>query len=41
MLDREYGLRASYDIRGNEGYVRARVLGSDGSRAWTQPIFVP
>ena len=41
VLDREYGLRASYDVRGDEGYVRARVLGSDGSRAWTQPIFVP
>ena len=41
VLDREYGLRASYDIRGDEGYVRARVLCSDGSRAWTQPIFEP
>ena len=41
VLDREYGLRASYDVRGDEGYVRARVLGSDGSRAWTQPLFLP
>ena len=40
VLDREYGLRASYDVRGDEGYVRARVLGSDGTRAWTQPLFL-
>lgn len=33
------GTRARYDIRGDEGYVRARVLCSDGTRAWTQPIF--
>jgi hypothetical protein len=29
-----------YDIVGNEGYVRARVLDSNGQIAWTQPVFV-
>jgi sugar phosphate isomerase/epimerase len=31
---------ATYDIAGHEGYVRARVLDSNGRRAWTQPVFV-
>ena len=31
---------ATYDIAGDEGYVRARVLDSNGGRAWTQPVFV-
>ncbi len=30
---------ASYDIAGNEGYVRARILDSNGQTAWTQPVF--
>jgi len=30
---------ASYDISGAEGYVRARVLDSNGRVAWTQPVF--
>jgi hypothetical protein len=32
---------ASYDISGREGYVRARILDSNGQMAWTQPLFVP
>jgi hypothetical protein len=28
---------ASYRLRGDEGYVRARVTAPDGKRAWTQP----
>jgi hypothetical protein len=32
---------AAYDITGSEGYVRARVLDSNGQVAWTQPVFVP
>ena len=32
---------ATYEIRGNEGYVRARVLESNGRMAWCQPIMVP
>ncbi len=31
---------AAYDIRGDEGYVRARVLESNGRMAWCQPVFV-
>jgi len=31
---------ATYDIRGDEGYVRARVLESNGRMAWCQPVFV-
>ncbi|MFN0120225.1 MAG: CehA/McbA family metallohydrolase [Blastocatellia bacterium] len=30
---------AVYDIQGNEGYVRARVIESNGRMAWTQPVF--
>ena len=32
--------KASYDIRGDEGYVRARVLESNGQMAWMQPVVV-
>ena len=31
---------ATYEIRGDEGYVRARVLESNGRVAWCQPILV-
>jgi hypothetical protein len=31
---------AIYEIRGGEGYVRARVIESNGKMAWTQPHFV-
>jgi hypothetical protein len=31
---------AQYDIIGSEGYVRARILDSNGQTAWTQPVFV-
>ncbi len=37
LLERVNGPDATYTFRGNEGYVRARVVGSDGARAWTQP----
>jgi len=30
---------ASYRIKGNEGYVRARITDSNGHIAWTQPVF--
>ncbi len=30
---------ATYKIRGNEKYVRARIADSNGKRAWTQPVF--
>jgi hypothetical protein len=32
---------ATYTIRGDEGYVRARVLESNGRMAWIQPVAVP
>ena len=31
---------AQYDITGSEGYVRAKILDSNGQVAWTQPVFV-
>lgn len=39
LLQETVGLTATYEIRGNEGYVRARVLDSNGRAAWLQPIF--
>ena len=35
------GTAPKYAIRGDEGYVRAAVMDSNGRRAWTQPVFVP
>jgi len=32
--------KAVYDIRGDEGYIRARVLESNGQLAWCQPTMV-
>ena len=34
-------LEVSYEIRGEEGYVRASIRSSYGTRAWTQPVFTP
>lgn len=36
VLATVHGRRASYQIRGDEGYVRARVSDSNGRKAWTQ-----
>lgn len=33
-----HGTRAEYRLRGDEGYVRARVTDSSGRMAWTQPV---
>ena len=33
------GLSATYEIVGDEGYVRATVRSSNGFKAWTQPVF--
>jgi hypothetical protein len=33
-------LTATYDIRGDEGYVRAKIIDSNGRYAWSQPIMV-
>jgi len=32
---------ATYDFRGDEGYVRAKVIESNGQIAWCQPVMVP
>jgi hypothetical protein len=31
---------AVYAIKGNEGYIRARICDSNGNMAWTQPVFI-
>lgn len=40
VLKRDDSLRPAYDFRGDEVYVRARIEASDGSIAWTQPVFL-
>ena len=39
QLEQRSGTRAGYRFRGGEGYARAVVDSSSGSRAWTQPVF--
>ena len=39
VLSRVGSWGALYHIKGNEGYVRARITDSKGFRAWTQPFF--
>ncbi len=39
VLSTVYDNPAVYKITGKEGYVRARVMDSNGLIAWTQPIF--
>jgi hypothetical protein len=34
------GTSASYQLAGDEQYVRARIAGPDGSTAWTPAVFV-
>jgi hypothetical protein len=34
------GTEATYVIRGNEGYVRGRIVDSNGKMAWTQPVMI-
>jgi predicted metal-dependent phosphoesterase TrpH len=40
VLKETYDNPAVYAIRGDEGYVRARITDSNGLTAWTQPMFV-
>jgi hypothetical protein len=40
VLKEEISNPASYQIRGDEGYVRARVIDSNGFRAWMQPVML-
>jgi hypothetical protein len=38
LLDEQTDSSASYTFRGDEGYVRAKILESNGLVAWTQPV---
>jgi hypothetical protein len=40
VLQETTGSSATYAIRGDEGYVRAKVIDSNGKAAWAQPQFV-
>ncbi len=40
VLSCTYGTEAEYRPNGNEGYIRAAVTCSDGTKAWTQPVFM-
>lgn len=40
VLQESQGTSAAYTIRGDEGYVRAKVIDSNGKAAWMQPVFV-
>ena len=40
MLAESFENSAAYRFKGNERYVRARVIESNGKIAWTQPVFV-
>ena len=40
LLKEEIASPARYQIRGDEGYVRGKVLDSNGLIAWTQPVLV-
>lgn len=40
VLQESQGTSAAYTIRGDEGYVRAKVIDSNGKTAWMQPVFV-
>ncbi|HKO58368.1 MAG TPA: CehA/McbA family metallohydrolase [Thermoanaerobaculia bacterium] len=40
VLQETVGMSATYRIRGDEGYVRAKVLDSNGKAAWMQPVMV-
>lgn len=40
VLERKFDAESMYHITGSEGYVRARIIDSNGRMAWTQPLFV-
>ena len=40
VLDEQMTPTATYVIRGDEGYVRSKVIESNGKLAWTQPVAV-
>jgi hypothetical protein len=40
LLQVSSGPTGSYQVRGNEGYVRVEAIRDDGARAWSQPFFL-
>lgn len=40
VLQESAGAAAEYEMSGDEGYVRAKVIDSNGRMAWTQPTFI-
>jgi len=40
LLAEVSGIHPAYGIKGNERYVRAVIIDSNGNRAWTQPVFL-
>lgn len=41
ILREDYSLKSTYQFKGDEGYVRAKVISSTGDFAITQPVIVP
>ena len=41
ILSESVETAATYKFRGDERYVRARVIESNGKMAWTQPVLIP
>jgi hypothetical protein len=39
VLKEMAGMSPHYEFKGDEEYVRASIIDSDGRRAWTQPVF--
>ena len=40
MLKEVLDSPATYQFRGDEGYVRARIIESNGQMAWCQPVIL-
>ena len=40
VLSEQDGLAPRYVFHGDEGYVRATIVSSDGGKAWVQPVFL-
>ncbi len=40
LLKQDLSNPASYEIEGNETYVRAKVVDTNGNVAWTQPVML-
>jgi hypothetical protein len=40
LLKEVISIPAAYEIRGDEGYVRAKIIESNGKIAWTQPVMI-